>query len=525
MNKRFGKNLSLLQIGTSHKQYIIDPLLYDISCLQPILESPDIEKIFFDGYQDIQMLKLEFGFEIKSIFDIASAYHWLWPADMQKGLNDILSEFYQVTISKELQRTDWSKRPLTQAMIHYAATDVAYLIPLRQLLYEKLQEKGWEDYVTRYFDSMELILPVHPEVEEAFMFLKLKNYQLLTPLERLIVKMLFDFRITWGRKNNRPAYFLMHNDDIFQLAQEKPKDQQELLALGMKQLQRKANLCQLILRRMQKIIRNFEKDPHIYEQEVEPLEKIYTTIGRRYLNLIQPNLEPIFSLDLEIFNAQIKRLNKWRKEKSQELDVPKDLLLSNHATQQLSTFDFKGRDTIPLVPGLTQTFRDQFGREIYEEFQFRDYQFFQGLYNFLVEEKSQKRYPEVYTLFSEKVPKRSDNGAYIASIVTGINYRFTINFRTKTIGIILSIRDTEEESIYETLKSKNISSTSQSDKINSSFQWIKSEKSKYNVIIYEEVSEELVSESLWLGIYYKMLEKMQHLVSKTYSNIITSIEM
>ena len=191
----------------------------------------------------------------------------------------------------------------------------------------------------------------------------------------------------------------------------------------------------------------------------------------------------------------------------------------------MSTFDFNGRNSIPLLLGITQTFQDQFGSEIYEELQFKDYKFFQGFYNYLVEERSKNRYPEVYSLWSEKVPKRSDNGAYIASIVTGINYRFTINVRTKTIGIILSIRDTEEESLFETLALKNASSNSQSDKIDPSFQWIKSEKSSYNVIIYEEVSEELVSESLWLGIYNKILEKMEYLVSKTYSNIITSIEM
>ena len=150
-NKRFGKNVSLLQIGTINEQFLVDCQELNVQKLSILFEDATLEKIFFDGIQDIQMLKGKYHWSIKNIFDVSDAYHFLWPSNQRKGLSAVLKEIFHLVLSKKMQRTDWSIRPLTDNMINYAASDVKYLIPLADYLKEKLHSRGFYEKTLAYF--------------------------------------------------------------------------------------------------------------------------------------------------------------------------------------------------------------------------------------------------------------------------------------------------------------------------------------------------------------------------------------
>ena len=52
------------------------------------------------------------------------------------------SELFDVEIHKMHTRADWSRRPLREEFLEYAAEDVEYLLPAFELLSERLEEKG-----------------------------------------------------------------------------------------------------------------------------------------------------------------------------------------------------------------------------------------------------------------------------------------------------------------------------------------------------------------------------------------------
>ena len=57
----------------------------------------------------------------------------------------MLQTRFEVTLDKRYQRANWGLRPLTEAMLAYAALDTHYLFILRDSLYAELDEHGLLD--------------------------------------------------------------------------------------------------------------------------------------------------------------------------------------------------------------------------------------------------------------------------------------------------------------------------------------------------------------------------------------------
>jgi ribonuclease D len=117
----------LVQIGTRKQIYLIDPLALggpaELSPLAPVFASPEIRKIFHAAEYDIFVLKRDCSFEFANLFDtMISAQLLGYPS---VGLSRIAARHFDVNLPKDEQRSDWSRRPLTQQQMSYAASDVS----------------------------------------------------------------------------------------------------------------------------------------------------------------------------------------------------------------------------------------------------------------------------------------------------------------------------------------------------------------------------------------------------------------
>jgi ribonuclease D len=81
--------------------------------------------------------------------DVTNAYYYLKGHDMQKrlpretkSLATICEELLGVYLSKELQCSDWSYRPLSEGQIQYAASDAYYLLDIFDLFHQKIRTEG-----------------------------------------------------------------------------------------------------------------------------------------------------------------------------------------------------------------------------------------------------------------------------------------------------------------------------------------------------------------------------------------------
>ncbi|KAL6611234.1 hypothetical protein ACP70R_039162 [Stipagrostis hirtigluma subsp. patula] len=126
--------------------------------LRELFERPDVLKLGFRFKQDLVYLSATFaaalgcdaGFrKVESFLDITSVYYYLKGHDRQKrlpketkSLATICEELLNVALSKELQCSDWSNRPLSEGQIQYAAADAYYLLDIFDLFQQKIRTEG-----------------------------------------------------------------------------------------------------------------------------------------------------------------------------------------------------------------------------------------------------------------------------------------------------------------------------------------------------------------------------------------------
>jgi ribonuclease D len=138
--RTYRPQLCLLQLATPGESLCVDPLAgFALDALTPVLRN-SAPKIVHAARQDLEVLWPVFG-AVTPVFDtqIAAALAGM-PA--QIGYSDLVRRILGIDLKKAETRTDWSKRPLSDAQLHYAIDDVAYLAALRDALTVQLDKLG-----------------------------------------------------------------------------------------------------------------------------------------------------------------------------------------------------------------------------------------------------------------------------------------------------------------------------------------------------------------------------------------------
>jgi hypothetical protein len=121
--------LAVLQIATSQVCYVIDALrLPDLTPLAAVTEDSLILKLFHGLGADTQMLARR-GLAAASTCDVEAASRSIF-GQRESGLATMLERAFGVRLDKSLQRSDWSRRPLSPAMFAYAARDAEMTLAL-----------------------------------------------------------------------------------------------------------------------------------------------------------------------------------------------------------------------------------------------------------------------------------------------------------------------------------------------------------------------------------------------------------
>ncbi|XP_061364430.1 uncharacterized protein LOC133307886 isoform X2 [Gastrolobium bilobum] len=125
--------------------------------LREMLVSPDILKLGFRFKQDLIYLSSTFcsqgcdpGFDkVEPYLDITSVYNHLQlkkhgrnASKQSKSLSTICGEVLGFSLSKELQCSDWSCRPLTEEQITYAAMDAHCLLEIFKVFRVEVAKEG-----------------------------------------------------------------------------------------------------------------------------------------------------------------------------------------------------------------------------------------------------------------------------------------------------------------------------------------------------------------------------------------------
>ena len=183
--------LCLVQVGDGQDAWVIDAIaIADLGPLFARLADPATVKVFHAAAQDLEIFAQLTGGCPAPVFDTQLAAALLGLGD-QLGYAGLAEKRLGVSIDKSLSRTDWSKRPLRQAEIDYAAADVVHLATLYPPLRAELVARGREAWLLE--DARRMVDPATYETRPDDAYKRLRGlaghlalYELVKPrLERV----------------------------------------------------------------------------------------------------------------------------------------------------------------------------------------------------------------------------------------------------------------------------------------------------------------------------------------------------
>jgi ribonuclease D len=228
----YQEKVCLLQVSDLSRDYIIDPLkVRDLSPLAPLMEDRSIVKIFHGADYDVVSLKRDFGFRFANLFDTMIAAQFLHLPRI--GLADLIGRWFGHVIDKKYQRHDWAERPLLTEHLEYARGDTHFLPSLREILTRRLEAAGRLGPVLeecRIMEGREWAGRVHDPSD----FLRVKGSATLSEAEKRVLRALYAYRDSEARGMDRPAFKVIPEPVLLELAKAQPKSFDEVTAMMRK---------------------------------------------------------------------------------------------------------------------------------------------------------------------------------------------------------------------------------------------------------------------------------------------------
>ena len=132
--------LALMQVNDSNEIYLIDCLqIKEPKEICSFLSSQDTKKIFHSCREDIEAIYSWTKQGVLNIYDTQIA-NSLLGGSFSISYQDLVKEKIGLKVDKEETRTNWLRRPLSEAQLNYAAIDVYYLIDLYRLQRQEFSE-------------------------------------------------------------------------------------------------------------------------------------------------------------------------------------------------------------------------------------------------------------------------------------------------------------------------------------------------------------------------------------------------
>lgn len=219
--------LCLVQVATPDCVFFVDPLTdTSLDSVWDALLGRDW--VLHSGRQDIEVIYQGTGRMPRALFDtqVASALLGFAP---QIGYANLVNELFGRELAKSHTRADWTRRPLPENMLEYAAEDVEYLLEAYALLKAKLDEKGRFDWAVE--DSAALLDPRLYDIDPNLAEDRVKGARNLSGRPRRAAVALARWRERRALDADRPRQWILKDAVLLEIAQANPRDDAGLAAI------------------------------------------------------------------------------------------------------------------------------------------------------------------------------------------------------------------------------------------------------------------------------------------------------
>lgn len=334
---RYQDRVYLLQVSSRAETAVVDPMA--VGTLEPLaapLADRAVEIVFHDADYDLRLLDREYGFRATNLFDTRIAAQLLNEPGV--GLAALLEKHFGLRLDKRFQRADWSARPLTPAMLEYAAADTRHLPGLRDILRDRLRARGRLAWAEEEFALLERIRGGTGEGGEPG-WLRLKGVKALRPRELAVLRELWEWREGVAQRADRATFRVLNNEPMFLMAKHPPADLAALRAvpgIGGAQLERYGR----------EILGAVHRGLSLPERELPRVERA-------------PRRPPD-----PAFEARLERLKTVRNELAARYDLAPGVLCPNGTLEAIARLAPRTREELASIPELRRWQLAELGEDL-----------------------------------------------------------------------------------------------------------------------------------------------------------------
>ncbi len=340
---RYSDRLCLVQLTTARHTYVIDPIGFDpTDLLREPLERSDVEIVMHGADFDLRLLSRDLGIELRGLFDTQIAAQLL--GEQAIGLQALLESRLGVKLSKKYQRADWAERPLTDAMLEYAADDTRYLMSLADIVAKDLDQMNrasWAAEECRALESTVGVVEGEPADPEDPV-LRVKGARKLPTRDVAALRAALEWRDEIARSWDRATFRVVADGPLIEAVSARPRSAGDLSAV-------KGFPSRLAKEEGSKLISRLQAIADTPESELEP----YPRKPRGGHSRPTPEVEELAD-----------RLKGVRNRRASELGLPRGTLLANAVVLEIARTAPANRDQLLAVDGMRAWRADVIGEEL-----------------------------------------------------------------------------------------------------------------------------------------------------------------
>lgn len=221
--KTYFPKLALVQIAWEDELVLIDPLAVDLRPFAAVLESPAVA-VIHAADQDLEVLQLTCGVLPGTVFDTQVAAGFLGLST--PSLTTLYEHFLRVRVGKGDRLTDWLQRPLTEAQLVYAATDVLHLPEIHRMLTEELERRGRLQWALDECENQRVRTRGQRDPEDAFR--RIKEARQLKGRAAAVVRAVAAWRERRAASLDIPVRYVLSDIAVLGIAQRPPRARADL---------------------------------------------------------------------------------------------------------------------------------------------------------------------------------------------------------------------------------------------------------------------------------------------------------
>ena len=222
-------DLGLVQVSDGKKVWLVDPLKTGpLHPLSGLFENQSVIKILHAPSEDLDVLLYTTGSVPDPLFDTQTACSMLGQS-LQMGYHKTVEWLLGLAIDKGETRSNWCKRPLRPAQLHYAALDVCLHPMMQRQLRAQLEALGRIEWLAE--DCTRLLTRAQTTPDPAMAWKRINGSGRLDAVALAILQALATWRDREAERRNLARGFVIKDNDLLTIANRQPRSLDELLGL------------------------------------------------------------------------------------------------------------------------------------------------------------------------------------------------------------------------------------------------------------------------------------------------------